>query len=219
LSIEIVKAMSRYRESETVVMLTLDDALRAELDTLCELSNGALDREEALLAAVRQGLPELLYRAQSQAARSVQRCPRCRQMGLAPRDESGVLFQACIECGGIWLDSASLARLLAEPASSFVAIARAVDDNARSTRDVTPSLACPICGTPLTRRRQQSAGIRLDTCDRHGTWFDRTELARFTNVVADLRRSRAELEALAADVGLAELGEWLADLRGRDRDR
>jgi Zn-finger nucleic acid-binding protein len=205
--------MSRYREAETEVSITLDPALCTELDTIAELSNGKLDRAATLLAAARLGLPDLRRQAEIHAACSVRRCPRCNHIGLTPRDERGVLFQACIECGGVWLDLASLRNLLVAPAPEIVALARTVDDNARSTWDVTPALSCPVCGAPLLRRHQASAGIRLDACDRHGTWFDRTELARFTNVIADWRRSRAELEAAAADVGAGELGAWLGELR------
>lgn len=194
--------------------IELDDALGAEVDAIAELSCGKLDRAATLLAAARLGLPELRRQAELHAARSVRRCPRCGHVGLAPRDEGGVLFQACIECGGVWLDTASLQKLLVAPAPEIVVLARTVDDNARSARDVTPALACPVCGEPLVRRHQASSGIRLDSCERHGTWFDRTELGRFTNVFAKWQRSRAELEAAAAAVGGGELHTFLGALRG-----
>jgi Zn-finger nucleic acid-binding protein len=205
--------MAGYREAQTELSVLIDDELRRELDAICQLANGALDRGGALIAAARRGLPALQREADMHAARNVERCPRCSQIGLASREHGGVLLQACIECGGVWLDRASVQRMFDAPAAEIAELGRRVDDNARSIRDVTPELVCPSCEATLARRRDANSGIRLDSCARHGTWFDRSELARFASLVAKRRHALAELEAASVEAGVDEIRAWFRETR------
>jgi Zn-finger nucleic acid-binding protein len=204
--------LSEYRTSLTELTLGLDDDLRAELDAICELADGSLDRAGALIAAARRGLPELRKEADVHAARSVKRCPRCGHIGLTPRDENGARLQACIECGGVWLDDASLQRVFASPTAEIATLARRVDENARSVHDSTPEIACSVCTTRLVRHREPNSRIQVDTCKRHGSWFDRGELAKFVVVVAERRRQLAELELAGVEAAAADTHEWFRDL-------
>jgi Zn-finger nucleic acid-binding protein len=73
----------------------------------------------------------------------------------------GRAFRRRCACGGAWLDEAELAGLLAEL------------DVPWQPRDGAPR-PCPECAAPMGMVALE--GIALDRCDRHGVWFDPSEL-------------------------------------------
>jgi len=118
-------------------------------------------------------------------------CPRCggrMQIGRAP----DAVLHACGRCGGIWIDNAATRRVVEGKLSEDAQrLARAVDVHPAPTiqsdayrQEATQDRGrprCPVCGDALVQvltdeARHGIAGVQLDVCPAHGTWFDRREL-------------------------------------------
>ncbi len=85
-----------------------------------------------------------------------------------------VELAGCQGCGGVWIDNASAAKIVAEPRSVFAELAVRCAKNARLSPARRFAPKCPECGGDL--ERVAAYGLRLDVCREHGTWFDRMEL-------------------------------------------
>ncbi len=89
----------------------------------------------------------------------------------------------CVHCGGVLLAQAcaqKLASALPEEAIRW-SQARAVE--AKSAGSTDPWLVCPLCQRTMTRLRAEKAGVDLDVCDRHGTFYDKHEIERVTAAI------------------------------------
>jgi Zn-finger nucleic acid-binding protein len=122
-------------------------------------------------------------------------CPRgcgtLRQLTLG-----GLGLNECEHCSGVWLAQPDFQRLCAEEEK------RAVFLGAESLVRKTPTTAvptvryvpCPLC-TKLMNRINfgKRSGVIVDSCAKHGTWFDADELRRVVEFVRDggLDRARA----------------------------
>jgi Zn-finger nucleic acid-binding protein len=118
--------------------------------------------------------------------------------------------QGCSTCGGVWLDNAATAKVLAGVGDRA---AVAIADHLRSpTAPSNPyrrggTHGCPVCRQALERvvtdaRRHPVAGIELDICRAHGTWFDGGELGTVAGAVVRKReRDDAEVAAFGARYG------------------
>lgn len=94
-------------------------------------------------------------------------CPRCAGNPALGEflDKSGVEYDACLECKGVWFDKGELARVLgAAPDTPLL--------------DPKPSKApCPRCKTPMQTGGCVSPMLRVDACPAcGGTWLDPGEL-------------------------------------------
>ncbi len=81
---------------------------------------------------------------------------------------------ACGICGGIWLDNVSAQRAVAKFDEAVTDLAVRVSSNAQARVDIRPHVKCADCRTAMTRT--QRAGVEIDYCTAHGTWFDAGEL-------------------------------------------
>ena len=130
-----------------------------------------------------------------QAQTSALHCPRgcgtLRQLTLG-----GVGLSECEHCSGVWLAQPAFQKLCAEEER------RAVFLGAESQRRRTPAtgvptvryVPCPICAKLMNRINfGKRSGIVVDSCAKHGTWFDADELRRVVEFVRDggLDRARA----------------------------
>lgn len=103
-------------------------------------------------------------------------CPRCstRLVGYLV-DE--VLLDECPGCQGVWVDLAALERILDERRQVR---AEAILGRPASTAVAEPGVSyirCPDCAALMNRRLfARGAGIIVDLCPSHGTWFDGGEL-------------------------------------------
>jgi Zn-finger nucleic acid-binding protein len=116
----------------------------------------------------------------------------------------------CVRCGGVWLDNAASRRLLAGANErAALAIANHLDPTAspparRDDAYRTEQPSCPMCGAALARvvtdpGRHPIAGIELDVCAPHGTWFDANDLRAIAIAVsARLASEFLEAEAIRA---------------------
>lgn len=117
------------------------------------------------------------------------RCPRCASfLFLAPTDKAHLA--GCGRCGGVFLGRASAQRVFekleAEVRTLAMTAAQSRTQNLEVSRS-TPAGACPQCSAAMRLRRVEMAGISVDDCDAHGTWFDHDELRAWMDSVAQMR--------------------------------
>jgi Zn-finger nucleic acid-binding protein len=103
-------------------------------------------------------------------------CPVCKTPFLVGRTLSTV-FHGCTGCGGVWLDEKASARVFESFCEDSVRWAEGTAR--RSKRPPSPHgrLACPTCGDEMRPVQIKEAGVEVDVCESHGTWFDKSELA------------------------------------------
>jgi Zn-finger nucleic acid-binding protein len=103
-------------------------------------------------------------------------CPRCR-IPLAAGAAPDVTLHGCGRCGGVWLDNDDSQRAVKGLSPEALEMAKNAAENATHEADRAAWVACPDCDEKLVRTRSPSAGVDVDYCAEHGTWFDRGELA------------------------------------------
>jgi Zn-finger nucleic acid-binding protein len=130
------------------------------------------------------------------AQTSALHCPRgCGTLLQLTLGDVGL--SECEHCSGVWLAQPDFQKLCAEEER------RAVFLGAESQRRKTPAtgvptvryVPCPICSKLMNRINfGKRSGIVVDSCAKHGTWFDADELRRVVEFVRDggLDRARAK---------------------------
>jgi len=130
-----------------------------------------------------------------QAQASALACPRgCGT--LRALTLGGVALNECGQCSGVWLAQADFQKLCAEEER------RAVFLGAEAQAHTTPAagvptvryVPCPLCAKLMNRINfGKRSGVVVDSCAKHGTWFDADELRRIVEFVRDggLDRARA----------------------------
>lgn len=146
------------------------------------------------------------------AERPPRTCPRCPDQTLAARAVGDLSLDDCPRCAGVFIDAKAIEQLLAARAEAraeavlgaYQGVPRASDMTARGGKLY---IKCPICGTVMNRTQfARGAGVVLDVCRGHGTWFDAGELPVVVEFVRNgglARAEKAELDdrrqALAAE--------------------
>jgi Zn-finger nucleic acid-binding protein len=104
-----------------------------------------------------------------------EQCPLCGIDLIDARSARG-----CPQCGGMWLVEAVLTEMvIAMLPSALVEARRLVFERASS-----PSkLSCPSCRQSMVLSTMH--GILVDRCERHGVWFDASELEMVLRRTAD----------------------------------
>jgi Zn-finger nucleic acid-binding protein len=113
-------------------------------------------------------------------------CPRCGGT-LRVERQAALGIGLCASCGGLWLSS--VAARTVDAALNHEAVAAATEGDrsgvpATAARE-DPPLPCPECREVMAR--WPVAGVEVDHCDAHGTFYDRAEL----KVVSEHLRSQA----------------------------
>jgi Zn-finger nucleic acid-binding protein len=114
-----------------------------------------------------------------------QTCPKCGAIALATRacphctsplgatKVEDHAFDECGRCGGVFIDQATIARVVADHADELLAQLRAVTD----VEAVTAERKCPTCAVTMTKRMASGgSGAILDVCNSHGVFFDAGEV-------------------------------------------
>jgi Zn-finger nucleic acid-binding protein len=104
------------------------------------------------------------------------RCPQCDKP-LDIVDRSTLVGYACHDCGGIWLDSETSARVRERLDTQTIQvgeIAAGLAEVPFPPHQASPP--CPICRVPMQTWTVASTDVEVDSCNEHGTWFDRGEL-------------------------------------------
>ena len=146
-------------------------------------------------------------------------CPRCATP-LRGRMVGDLLIDECPGCQGVFLDHVAIKRVVTDH-EHVRADALLGAMPRQEVRDLGTSakmyLKCPSCHVVMNRKQFASgAGVIVDVCRTHGTYFDVGELPRCIEFVmngglarateADLRRQKAELQRerlRAAQPGMA----------------
>ena len=135
-------------------------------------------------------------------------CPRCDQ-ALARGQAVDMVMHACGRCGGIWLDLQGARRVRVRISEGARRLAQMATDHGISPVDRESTIACLLCKRPMRRSRFEPAGVDLDRCGQHGTWYDRAELLQMADAVQRLnaleRTARAARVGVTSPVGLVPL--------------
>lgn len=125
-------------------------------------------------------------------------CPRCARP-LEHHQAQGLEAWTCRRCAGA-LVSNRIEQVLETRGEG---LQRPMGAVALEAVDEAPRVACPTCQTPMVRHLVR--GVTVDTCESHGTWYDRGELKRMVLGMG------AGKKALAAGVAAAGVAASLAN--------
>lgn len=101
-------------------------------------------------------------------------CPTCRN-AMITLELADVEIDHCTICGGIWLDTGELERLLGDP----VQAERLLNSFRRSDTAAERPRKCPICDKKMAKVGvgRSDPPLLIDKCLRgDGLWFDKGEL-------------------------------------------
>lgn len=132
-------------------------------------------------------------------------CPRCSHL-LFAGTASGLTLHGCGTCGGVWLSKACAERLEDKLPADALALADSATTAAQHHPETSRAVACPQCRA--TAKRVTKQGIEVDTCDEHGTWYDRDEIRRITEAI----KARPGAGSVVADIGIAVAVEGVLTL-------
>lgn len=143
-------------------------------------------------------------------------CPRgCGT--LAKIQLGSVEVEECGVCIGMWVKQQVFQRLYAEEEKGAVTLGPELAQHRvqQSTVETVKYVPCPECGKLMNRINfAKRSGVILDSCAKHGTWFDADELRRVVEFIrgGGLDRFREhEKMFLAEERRLLELKQRLAD--------
>lgn len=131
-------------------------------------------------------------------------------------EEAGNTLYTCGFCASAWLDSHACRQLLdigLGPGTHNELLRQdsvpTQPQDGVGYRDAKRR-ACPICGESLVEAAPMQAGIVVDVCATHGTYFDQGELRAFANIITLANEQAAEHATLqkVVDDGIAESRHW-----------
>jgi Zn-finger nucleic acid-binding protein len=127
-------------------------------------------------------------------------CPRCEGK-LSSLGDRGMV--ECAACGGLFVDHASLARIVAERGESGPLPVKDARPFERASHAVVEAqvryLKCPQCHHAMNRVNfGRKSGVVVDVCKVHGTWFDAGELTQAVEWVASGGLALAKQQIAAA---------------------
>lgn len=131
------------------------------------------------------------FRERSRATGS-RACPACPGT-LQERRLAGIPVHECVTCLGVWLAP----RVFNDLWMDLAAQRRLLAALPAQDRGLPPShpCSCATCGRSMARRELGGAsGIIVDTCKRHGIWFDRGELSHALRYLLEPPEIEAEPE-------------------------
>jgi len=148
-------------------------------------------------------------------------CPRL-QSKLHATTVAGVHMHVNPDCGGMMLERTSELYLMQHPELWEQVIGAAQRLAARASQHVDGRamvyLSCPTCGGPMVRKNfEKVSGVMVDTCPKHGTWFDAGELADALHFLEGSGKTRrAAFEAREAQY-MAEQRRSIQQIEARTR--
>lgn len=107
-------------------------------------------------------------------------CPRC-ELPLQARQVADVVVDECSGCRGLFLDAVAIDRVLADEhrgrAEALLATLPRSAHHPLPPAGGKMYVKCPSCGTVMNRKLfATGAGVVVDVCRAHGTFFDAGEL-------------------------------------------
>lgn len=100
-------------------------------------------------------------------------------------------------------------RLASASPEGALALAATAAQGARYQPDLSHAVHCPVCRAAMVRTHAMRAGVEIDTCRAHGTWYDRDELRRISEAIRSAGWG-APVGAAAAGAGVAAVGMGFA---------
>ena len=134
-------------------------------------------------------------------------CPRCTT-ALRARLVGDIVIDECATCLGLFLDQIAIKRVIEDRAQARAEALLGSLPRHETSLGPKPGqkmyVKCPCCRTVMTRKQFASgAGVVVDVCKRHGTFFDAGELPLIVEFVMkggleqaarrDLEREREKL--------------------------
>ena len=128
-------------------------------------------------------------------------CPRCRR----PLDRLAIgktNFRECERCGGLWADVETFEMVCADRERQSAVLGFAGKRVLAAAPPIKVSyVPCPDCKQLMNRSNfAKASGVIIDTCKKHGVWFDAEELPRIIGFIQKggmelaRQRERNELE-------------------------
>jgi Zn-finger nucleic acid-binding protein len=105
---------------------------------------------------------------------------------MRPVRFGGADMYHCEKCNGLWVDSQTLQRLVAERLKPAPLVGTCISAPlpARVTLGAVEYAPCPVCKNLMNRLNfAHTSGVIVDVCTSHGTWFDADELRRVLEFV------------------------------------
>ncbi|CAN5478330.1 hypothetical protein BH10ACI2_BH10ACI2_20800 [soil metagenome] len=118
-------------------------------------------------------------------------CPRCKlRLDLLQIGETK--FRECHKCNGLWSDVETFEHLCstAEQQSAVLGFMAERNQNAEPPASIS-YVPCPDCKQLMNRSNfARASGVIIDTCKKHGIWFDADELSK---IIEFIQRGGMEL--------------------------
>jgi Zn-finger nucleic acid-binding protein len=114
-------------------------------------------------------------------------CPRCTHP-LSARLVGDIVIDECGQCLGLFLDHVAIQRVITDRAQARAETLLGALPKGETQIGVRPGekmyLKCPTCQTIMNRKQfATGAGIIVDVCRKHGTFFDVGELPAIIDFV------------------------------------
>lgn len=138
---------------------------------------------------------------------ATQPCPRC-DTPLRARLVGDIVIDECAACLGLFLDQIAIKRVISDREQSRAEALLGALPKPETSAVVKPGqkmyLKCPTCRVVMNRKQfAAGAGVIVDVCKTHGTYFDVGELPAIIEFVSQgglERAARADLERQRRDL-------------------
>ncbi len=134
------------------------------------------------------------------------KCLRCRDIECEIKIYEGVEIDVCPSCGGVWLDSGELKKIIDSREVVFDKeyIKEVVENSFAGVSDdeQNKQLICPKCGDSLyASNYDYASGIIIDVCPNgDGMWLDEGELQKIEAYREGWEKRAAEMEKELSDM-------------------
>jgi Zn-finger nucleic acid-binding protein len=123
-------------------------------------------------------------------------CPRCAN-ALVEGRSGPHLLRGCKTCGGVFLEPAAVAELERTRDEGILrAVVRFMPIRMPFAPSLRTALSCPVCKSALVRQDLGETGHSMDSCESHGTFFDRGEVVAFADLCQERRAGDVSAEDL-----------------------
>lgn len=136
---------------------------------------------------------------------------------MRPVRFGGADMYLCDKCNGLWVDTLTLQRLVAERLKPSPLLGTGISSPPppRVPLEQVEYAACPLCTNLMNRVNfAHASGVIVDVCTMHGSWFDADELRRVLEFIAagGLEAARArELRRTPASSTIVEDSSPMVD--------
>ncbi|MEZ5426567.1 MAG: zf-TFIIB domain-containing protein [Pyrinomonadaceae bacterium] len=126
---------------------------------------------------------EKAFQAQTVEAKDLGDCPRCKiKLKLLQIDDIGI--GECEKCEGVWVEEAVFEEICADHERQAAVLKKFDEVFSHKKSPTVQYVPCPECGNLMNRSNfARVSGVIIDSCRRHGLWFDAEELPRIIEFI------------------------------------